>query len=251
MARKIDSGIVANFSLSIEGNQLVIAYLGKEAFRLNLKLLSTAFADLGVYLGETAGKKIADDGEESLVGGAEKAKFTAGDVTKFIQVYQGLQKKYTGKFSNYPPTGKFWKAFEKATAQALENKLDFNTYLNAIIAQYTRRMAGGQVVFPYPNQLSGEYAQTVIVDQTGRGSAKAIPDSIRADKLASTNRYLSVDKDQAYQEAYYRVKAGNGTRFDFEYMKARQTQLLGQPKDWLIKREKIFNDKEAANDNQE
>lgn len=247
MASKIKTGIVSNFAISIEGNSLVINYRAKEAMRFNLKVLNIAFKDLSVYLGEIAGKKQ----EEEANAGENKVAFTAGDVTKFIQVFQMLQKKYTGRYSNYPVGGRYYPCFEKATAQAIENKLTPEVYLQFLINHYSRRNSAAQVAFPYPNQLSGEYAQQVIVDETGRGSAKKVPDGMRALKLAQTNRYLNIDKDQAYQEAYHRCKAKKHTRFDVEYIKARQTQLLGQPKEWLLKREQELNDKEAQTDGNE
>lgn len=246
MANKIDSGIVSNFKLGIEGNNVVISYRGKECMRFNLKLISVAHKDLGVYLGEIEGKIKEQEGQAS----AGQVPFTAAEVERFIQSYQGLQRKYTGKFSRYPVGGRYYSCFERAVVQAKENDLEFEDYIQLLINHFSRRNAGAQVAFPYPNQIAGEYAQQVIIDETGRSSAKKIPDEMRAQKLAQTNRYLSVDKDQAFQDAYYRVKAKKATRFDFEYMKARQTQLLGEPKDWLLKREAEFN-KEEKQDGEE
>jgi len=251
MALKLEAGFVDNFSLMVEGNQLVISYRGHELERKNLKHIAIVYKDLKVYLGErsSAEKSLeveGTDGEQAI---------THSDVLRFAQVYTGLMRKYTGREVTYkapekgakPSTRNNWAALERATAQAMKNNIDFPDYLGALIAHYSRRAnrgGGAGVSFPFPNQLAGEWAQQVLVEEAGRKNAKLIPPEIRAERLAGTNRYLHLEKDQAYLEAKERAEKGKHDRFDIEYMKARQTQVAGEPRDWLLKLERELNAKE-------
>lgn len=253
MGTKTTTGFVDNFSLHTEGLWLIISYRGKELERKNLKAYNLGFKDLEVYLGENEGKTSIEETE-----GTEIA-VSQSEVIKFAQVFQGLQKKYTGRMATYippkkgakPATAKNWTALTAAAAQAKKLEMMPHEYLELLIRYYTRRAEreGGQVAFPYPSQLSGEWATQVIINETGRKNAKHIPADVKASRIAATNRYLALEKDQAYTEAYQRVKDHRATEFDIEYIKARHIQLYGEPKDWILREEKVVKEqasKEAA-----
>lgn len=251
---KVATRFEDNFSITVEGLWIVIAYRGKEYQRQKMSIGSVMFKDYEVYTGSNKGKETLVEVEE----GTEAISIAMSEVIKFAQVYSGLQKKYTGRFATYvaPAEGSKkstrtnWDALTKAAAQAQKNELDYYTYLSMLISHYSRRAknSGGAISFPFPNQLHGDWAQSVIVEESGRRNARDIPPDVKAERIATTNRYLPLDKDQAFIECRARVKQKTHTEFDIAYLKARFSQTQGVPPDWVLKLEKDFNKTEPNND---
>lgn len=247
---KIAYGFEANFSITLSGHWVVLNYKGVEIQKTHIAAMGAAYSDFQVYSGQLKGQTVKlDDTEGVLDKGAE---VTVSEVQKFISTYQSLQKKYTGQSGRYPQPSvgskegviKNWKAFSMATAQAKQANLLPNEYLEMIISHYSRRVTrqGSQASLPFPNQLHGDWAQSVIIEESARRHAIEVPAPVRASRLAQTNSRLKLDDDPAYLEARNRVtKTKNCTEFDIEYIKARLTQLYGQPKQWILDAEKEFN----------
>lgn len=249
---KVTQGFTDSWGVHVEGLWLVLTYRGKEVERKNLKMFRLAHRDLEVYIGENEGKEKS----EEVVEGAGEQAITEGEVLKFVQVYQGLQKKYTGRQGTYvppargqkPTTQRNWSALEKAAIQAKQMNMEPLEYLTLLINYYSRRGTrdGAQMNFPYPTQLQGEWAEGVIVNESARSNAKAVAPGIKAERLAHTNRFLGLDKDQAFIEARSRCKVGKQTAFDIEYLKARTTQVYGEPPDWIEKYAKAMKERDKA-----
>lgn len=252
---KADFGFAENFSIRIDGLWLVIVYRGKDVQKLNIEMMGIAHTDYQVFMGELQGKVVEHDDPDGILEGAPSV--TVTEIQKFIATYMSIQKKYTGRSGIYPvPTGekpkpsvlKNWKAFAAATAQCKLAALYPNEYIEMLVTHYSRRASrsGSQVALPFPNQLQGQWAQNVIIEETARRHSKSVPSNIRASKLAGTNAYVDLDKDQAYLEARARIKEKKHTEFDIEYIKARLTQAFGQPKQWILDVETAWKAANAA-----
>lgn len=251
---KMSHGFEANFAITIQGHWVVLSFKGAEIQKTHIAAFAAAYKDFQVYSGELQGATVHLDDSDGVLqpdkdGNAPKV--TVSEVLKFINTYTSLQKKYTGRTGIYPQPRvgskpsvvKNWTAFSMATAQAKQANLLPNEYLEMIIAHYTRRVSrqGSQASLPFPNQLHGDWVQNVLVEETARRSAVEVPAPVRASRLAQTNSRLKLDDDAAYLEARNRVtKTKNCTEFDIEYIKARLTQLFGQPKQWILDAEKDF-----------
>lgn len=252
---KADVGFTDNFSIRVEGLWVIIRYRGKDIQRTHLEAFGVAYADYQVYLGEMQGKSVEVEDPDGIFEDTPLVNVT--EVVKFIDCYKAMQKKYTGRCGVYPvpnpdkaskpSVDKNWKAFVSATAQCKQAELYPNEYLDMLVSHYTRRAGhgGGQVALPFPNQLQGQWAQNVIIEETARRNSRTVPNFVRATRLASTNSRLKLDDDTAYLEARARIKVKKHTEFDIEYIKARLTQTFGQPKDWILAVEKDFKAEQA------
>mgnify|MGYP001558193340 CR=1 FL=1 len=254
---KMAHGFDANFTVSMSGHWVVLHYKGVEVQKTHIALMGAAYSDFQVFSGQLKGETVYLDDPEGVLekaadGGAPN--ITVSEIEKFIATYASLQKKYTGQSGRYPKpvvgskesVRKNWKAFANAAAQAKQAGLLPNEYLEMIISHYTRRVTrqGSQASLPFPNQLHGDWAQSVIIEETARRHALEVPAPVRASRLAQTNSRLKLDDDPAYLESRNRItKTKNCTEFDIEYVKARLTQLYGQPKQWVLDAEKEFNER--------
>lgn len=248
---KTGHGFEANFTLTMSGQHLVLSFRGHEQARFKLDLFGAAAAEYQVYLGVADGKTFEVSDDDGVLEKDSKGKnpvVTKSEIVKFIQCYQSLQIKYTGRKGVYPepqPNSKKsvvtnWSHFAKAVAQCKQAGLLPHEYLEMLAVHYSRRVSrsGSQASLPFPNQLQGQWAQQVIIEESARRNATEIPAAVRASRLAGTNARIKLEEDQAYNEARARVKTKTCTEFDIEYIKARLTQLYGQPKQWILDAEK-------------
>lgn len=234
MAKKIDadSSFTANYSVRVEGVWAILEFMGKEKMRWNIKLQEEEWKALQVYREEIEGKATIVENELS----GDKAVITEDEVVQFVQVYVGLVKRYTKRHVKYSNKSKTWEHFRKAASYAKQNEFDALTYIKTIMSYYSQRNPSDTMIMPYPNQLHGEWAQNIIVNDAAKSASQA-PIELRMKKLAGTNRYLKLSEDTVYQKAMAKIKTGTYTEGDLVYLRARQTQVKGEPAEWLKKYE--------------
>ena len=230
--------IVEHLHLEQEGAVIKVMHENCLVVAFNLNTISTVHQNDINLKGQTATKKSKeeiDTGEEMSV--------TLSEVTQFAKCYGELIHRYTKVSRRYSSrkgadgkANKTWQALSRATAQCKEFKLDPLTYIKAIFNKYGQMNKTQKISFPYPNQLSGDYAAGIIVEYLAEHRGE-VPDEMKAKKQAIANQRIPIDKDELYQAIRARFSAGTHTPFDVYYTKARQTQIYGEPKAWLTKYE--------------
>lgn len=224
--------VVENFTIVRQGYVIDILYKTKKVLSFDSRALAAGVAkDIQTLLGEAAAKKIEKQSETDEA----NAKITAPEVQEFAQAYCSLIKKYTGQTRTYTSANKkIWPAMVAGARAAKEAEIIPLEYIEIIVNYYSRINTDDRVTFPFPNQLHGPTAENIILSHFASVKGNVSIEN-RMRKLARSKKYVPLNKDEYYIECREKFKSGDYGAAEIEYVKIRQIQIYGEPKEWLMK----------------
>lgn len=233
-ARRISS---ADFEVDIRGNMLLLKYQGRIIQETNLAIMGIIRDNMCVLAGDD------EEFEDDEIAVNERL------VYDFIHAYQQINYKYTRIKKNYSRNSKYWHKFKEAAQLCKKLQLTPDDYITYIMTGYSQMDKGSSVYIPWPNQLAGETAVQIIMQQKAKRGLVVV-EGEEGRRAASANRNVPLDKDERYQEIKANLRrSGTYTLDDLEYCGTRQVQVYGRRAKWVENYAKRL--KESANDKQE
>ena len=199
--------------------------------QLQLKWDSKVFMRLGLNAVADMHKEVRDAPAEVLADVDEDSEDVAG--AAMARAYSRIRRKYDGQAPPPAKPGtKYWPAMVKAAAMAQEAGVDCDTWVEAITSQLTSWDKDQNIKVPWPNQLCSDNAPLWVSDYKVQGQGNPDADGARR---AKANAGLSLDRDEEYKAIRLRMKYEKHTRVDLAYLKTRQREIYGAPKEWVAR----------------